>query len=117
VAKFKVGDRVVLVDHPGWRLHRQYIGLVTTVLAEPRAESYSYNGFKCSAGFYVVEAPGAPASDKTTITNLFAVRDEAMRRLDDGDDFAEPRDMSDDTPNKITTWGAVPWKPTKEVIK
>jgi hypothetical protein len=117
VAKFKVGDRVVLIDHVQWVHHRQHIGLVTTVLALPSTSGHKHNGFLVLPNHYVVEAPGAIAADGQTVANMFGVLEEGLRRLNDGDDFAEPRDMSDDTPNKITTWGAVPWKPTKEVTK
>jgi hypothetical protein len=116
VATFKVGDRVLLVDHPNWVRERQYIGRVTTIVAVAQATDYLYNTYRVWAGHYVLDMPGAVSLNGTTVTNVFAVLEPLMRKLDDGDDFAEPRDMSDDTPNKITTWDACPFKPKRETV-
>ena len=103
---FKVGDRVVLVDAPWWTTHREYIGMITTIAALPGTTRIGQ--WRSDPTQYYVEIPGATAMNGE-ICNLFGVREASLRKIDDGDPFAEPRDIGDDTPNKVVKWEQVPY--------
>lgn len=114
--RFGIGERARLVDSPTWTNSetRHLIGKECTVVTftlPPWIGMYHMADFDKfpHVPIYGVHVPGH-------VSDPFYVMEHSLKRLDEGDDpFAEPRDVSDDTPNKVTTWDAVPWKPAIEI--
>ncbi len=116
--KFKVGDIVIMVDAPEWTYNRQFIGCEATIMALPQAKDGKMEIKGKSvwvwADCYVVEIPGVKSAEGKVI-NLLCSRENTMRHKTGDDPFAEPRDMSDDTPNKVVSWDSIPhFTPQKE---
>lgn len=105
--KFGIGERVRLIDCAEWdnQSTRHLIGREAIVVGFGMPEEdrqYFPLHF-----YYKLEVEGK---------GEFYAPDQALKRLDDDSDpFAEPRDVSDDTPNKVVTWDKVAWKPKREV--
>jgi hypothetical protein len=101
---FQVGDRVVLVWTPRWTN--------TTIMHLVGRRGV----VKVPKGGYMRDWPDNYGVEVEGFDHVIGVPAENMRRIDDPEDpFAEPRDMSDDTPNKRSDWYQCPWKPPLEV--
>lgn len=108
VEPLKIGDRVLMLDGPMWKAHRQLIGRQATILGLPSAtNAYNFRPQSPFAkDFYLLDVQGF---------GRFGASRAHMKKLDDGQDpFEEPRDISSDTPNNVVTWDKVAWQPTKE---
>ena len=106
--KFGIGELVYLVDHPRWvnKANRHCIGRRALVVGLPggRADEPRYE--EC----YRTEVEG--------FGELYCIEATMRREPPQSDPFAEPRDLSDDTPNKVVKWDSVPlFKPTRETVK
>ncbi len=111
--KFKVGDRVRVIGADGLMEYFDCVagigktGTVEILPSEALPSSWAWNVRlppSTQKQLYVVRIDGAGPC---------AYYEHHLKRIDD-DDFPEPRDMSDETPNKVVSWDSVPFKPTRE---
>lgn len=107
--KFGIGEKVRLVDSAHWDNEntRHLIGREALVVTYDLPRDL---GFPPEAIVYGVEVSGH-------VAHPFFCSEPSMRRIDEaGDPYAEPRDIGDDTPNKVIAWDRVQWQPHKEKI-
>lgn len=107
--KFGIGDRVVLIDCPEWtNLNtRDQIGRVGVIVGLSMPERTRGQYPRPPEDYYHLVLAGDNAD--------FYVPDPALKLIPPDGDLADPRHITDETPNKKVSWADVPYfKPKKE---